>query len=164
MSAVTPEADIGASDFRYWVQSGPKLGARWSEYLTPPPGSSLRLAARSRRGRRPTFRSIRDPATVSGAWEESTGKSRLKAAAIDDAEVDLFTPNKMLAEILRVSGVRYVDVLPFMREKRDDSFYFYHDGHWARGGHDFAAKIVHHFLSGMLERAQGRGQKTCRFR
>ncbi len=96
-------------------------------------------------------------------YDELWNKS-LKAAAIDDAEVDLFTPNKMLAEILRVSGVRYVDVLPFMRQKRDNSFYFYYDGHWARGGHDFAAKQVHHFLSGMLESAQGRGQKTCRFR
>ena len=96
-------------------------------------------------------------------YDELWNKS-VKAAAIDDAEVDLFTPNKKLAEILRESGVRYVDLLPFLREKRDDSLYFHFDGHWTRGGHDFAAKQVHHFLSGMLESAQGRGQKTCRFR
>ncbi len=66
---------------------------------------------------------------------------------------DLEKPNRLLAEILRREGIRYVDLLNGLREASQEierELYFANDGHWNSEGHKIAANLIFGSLKGQL--------------
>ena len=59
------------------------------------------------------------------------------------------TPNRRLAEIAERQGLRYLDLLPAVREAQEAGakLYFPADGHWTSAGHQFAARQIADYLT-----------------
>jgi lysophospholipase L1-like esterase len=61
---------------------------------------------------------------------------------------DMERPQKELARFFESEGVKYLDLLPALREKADGrALYFAHDGHWNALGNELAAEQLSGFLS-----------------
>ena len=51
-------------------------------------------------------------------------------------------PNRRLIRILKRHDIRYIDMLPVMRNRQDEEFYFTRDAHWNPAGHLAAAEVI----------------------
>ena len=61
-------------------------------------------------------------------------------------EIDLDKPQRVMSALLREHGVKFFDLLPFMRAVAEKGFYFPEDQHWTNKGHAFAAGEVAKYL------------------
>jgi hypothetical protein len=60
---------------------------------------------------------------------------------------DRFVANKVLGNFFREAGIRYVDLLPILREDRHpDKIYYKKDPHFTAYGHKITAQILYNYL------------------
>jgi lysophospholipase L1-like esterase len=63
-------------------------------------------------------------------------------------QADIEKPQKQLAGFFESEGIRYLDLLPVLREKSGGRpLYFPHDGHWNELGNELAAEALAGFVS-----------------
>jgi hypothetical protein len=76
------------------------------------------------------------------AWQMLVGQTRDRDRYEQDA------PNRHLAEIAQRQGLRYLDLLPAIRQAQADGGHLYYpaDGHWTAEGHAFAARQIADYL------------------
>jgi len=60
-------------------------------------------------------------------------------------------PNRRLIQILDRHNIRYVDMLPVMRDRSNEYLYFSHDGHWNAAGHLAGAEVLVKYFQTLAE-------------
>ena len=74
--------------------------------------------------------------------------AQMSRDAYRNAPADIEKPQKELARFFKAEGVKYLDLLPGLREKAAGrALYFPHDGHWNVLGNELAAGQLSEFLS-----------------
>ena len=66
----------------------------------------------------------------------------VSASGLAPEEVAFDAPNRRLIRILERHDIPYVDMLPVMRNRQNEAFYFTRDGHWNSTGHQAAAEVI----------------------
>ena len=86
----------------------------------------------------PSFYQVDD-----AAWNELIKSTRDRDLYRQDV------PNRRLAEIAERQGLRFLDLLPSIRQAQaaGSGLYFPADGHWTSAGHAFAARQIAEYLS-----------------
>ena len=76
------------------------------------------------------------------AWHQLVGQTNDPDRYVPDA------PNRHLAEIAQRQGLRFLDLLPAVREAQQGGGHLYYpsDGHWTAEGHAFAARQIADYL------------------
>ena len=62
------------------------------------------------------------------------------------AEITNPNPQERLKELFSENGIKYIDLLPTMREFKEERFYYKSDGHWNGAGHQMAAEAVYNWI------------------
>ena len=85
--------------------------------------------------------------------ETDTYSKALTSSKIDQSQIDIFRPNRLLEEFTQLHGIPFLDLTPILRTSYANHvpLYFDHDSHWTKEAH----QLVGHLLKNKMEELLG---------